>query len=253
MSTHHTGRARRVRAAAVAALASLALVAAACGVSLGSVHITGSGNLETRTYDLSGFTSISASHTFDVTVTRGDAFAVSVTADDNLYDDILVEVRGTTLSIGLRSRVSLIGPSTLKAAVTMPSLSGVDLSGASKADISGFTTPGSLRLSASGAGVLTGEVAATALTVELSGASRATLTGTAESASLSASGASRLSLADLRAGVATVDLSGASSGDVTATGSLDRVTISGASRLTYGGGGTLGTVSTSGASSLSAR
>jgi hypothetical protein len=248
---HHPGASRR--ALALAALAVIALLAAACGVNIGSVHITGSGHTETRTYDLADFQSLAVSHTFSVAVTRGDAFSVSVTADDNVFDDIVIEKQGTRLEIGLRSRVAIIGAVTLEATVTMPALTGVDLSGASRATLSGFTSTGAVALNASGASRFSGDLGAGTLNIELSGASRADITGQADVATLRASGASRLSLSGLVLKTTTVDLSGASNADVNVSGSIDRVTVSGGSKLTYGGGGTLGSVTTSGASSVSER
>jgi hypothetical protein len=251
-TAHRPSRSRRIRGRLVVAVAAIALLAG-CGVNIGSVHITGSGHTETRTYDLAGFQSLAVSHTFSVAVTRGDAFSVSVTADDNVFDDLVVEKQGTQLRIGLRSRVAIIGPATLEATVTMPALSGVDLSGASRATLSGFTSTGTVALNASGASSFSGDLGAGTLNLELSGASRADVTGQANSATLRASGASRLSLSGLVLKTATVDLSGASTAEVNVTGSIDRATVSGASRLIYGGGGTLGSVTTSGASSISQR
>jgi hypothetical protein len=64
------------------------------------------------------------------------------------------------------------------------------------------------------------------------------------------SGASSLKLDDFTVGNANVDFSGASSGTINLDGRLD-ADLSGASRLWYIGEPTMGTIDTSGASTIS--
>ncbi len=242
-----------MRALACVLIEAMLLLAVACGVNVGGHAITGSGHAVTRTYDLAGFRSVDVSSAFQLDVSRGDTFAVSVTADDNVFDDILVERDGATLRIGMRNGTTLIGTTTLGAKVTMPELDALTASGASRATMSGFTSIGTVDLTASGASTVSGDVAGAKLSVDVSGASRVDLSGHADAASLKGSGASRITLGDCTLQHATVELSGATSADVTVSGAIDRVDLSGASRLLYGGGASLGSVSTTGASTISQR
>ena len=47
--------------------------------------ITGSGNLETKSKDFSGFTKIEANNGFEVIVSKSSTYSVEITADDNVH------------------------------------------------------------------------------------------------------------------------------------------------------------------------
>jgi hypothetical protein len=85
---------------------------------------------------------------------------------------------------------------------------------------------------------------------DISGASRIQLEGSANDMVASVSGASRLNLGSFTVNNADVSFSGASSGTINLDGRLD-ADLSGASRLSYIGEPTMGTINTSGASTLS--
>lgn len=274
-------RVRRRRATAVmraaalwpvalaAALAALVVAAAGCDMpSTGGLgQVQGSGETVTRTYDSSGFTRLEAGNGFTVTVQRGDEYAVSVSVDDNLVEQHLqVELRGETLRIRLAPRWRYVGVAAT-ATVTMPSLRGVEVSGASTVDVSGFASGDPLEVELSGSSSLgLADVRVGGVTFELSGASRAVgeleaqdlvgdvsggsaleVRGSAGTARLDASGGSRLTLSSLEAGDAGLELSGGSQAVVLVTGMLN-ADVSGGSRLEYEGSPQLGSIETSGGS-----
>jgi hypothetical protein len=210
----------------ILAVALLIALLAGCGPSLSDVAATGSGKLVSRSFNLSGFSKIDASHSAQVEVTRGDAYSVSVQVDDNLESRLEVSVTGDTLHIGLKN--GAYNNVTLKAQVTMPRLTGVTLSGAS---------------------TLRGELAGEQLVASLSGASQARLTGTAGDVKVEASGASQALLGDLAATNVEENESGASHVEVQANGSVTGE-ASGASTVTVSGSPTSVNVQTSGASQV---
>jgi hypothetical protein len=108
---------------------------AACGLPMTAVGgtLTGSGKMATRDYAIEGFTGIDAKNGFDVTVTGGDAYKVSVTADDNVLDVISVRKSGNTLFIGVdSSKAQSVHTTRLEAAITMPELKAVSLDSGSQ-------------------------------------------------------------------------------------------------------------------------
>lgn len=212
-----------------------------------------SGTTVTESFDLAGFDAVRLSHAFDAEVVRAAEFSVEVTIDDNLRDRLIVEVRGDTLHIGLESGTSIRGNVTLDARVTLPELAELRLSGASRARLSGFDAAGDVVLRASGASRIQGELAAQTVAINLSGASSAEIVGSAETATFEASGASRFDLADFVVASASVELSGASRADVHVTAEITRVEVNGASTLVYRGDPRLGSVDSSGASTIEAR
>jgi hypothetical protein len=218
-----------------------------------SPAIVGSGKPVTVQKDFSGFTKIDASSAFQVDVSQSDTYSVAITVDENVLHDLETSVQGDTLHIGLRPSLNMAGLAVpLTAKVTMPRLTGLDLSGASRATVSGFKSSDPLDVQVSGASRLEGSQEAGDVHFELSGASRITLSGKGQKMTLGASGASMGNLEQFAVTDAGVELSGASRATVNAAGKLD-ANISGASTLVYTGNPTMGSVESSGASTIQSK
>ncbi len=230
----------------------VAVLAAGCcaPIALGG-GVIGSGRTVTREMDLTGFTRVQAGSAFVVDIKQGDSYHVAVTADDNLFDDVDASVSGDTLRLRLRpgTRVSRF---TLRAEVTMPSLQGVELSGASRGTLTGFRSADRLAIDVSGASSLRGDIEAGDVRLEVSGASTVELTGSGGNLSGNGSGASSLRLARFPVQDADISLSGASTAELDISGRLN-ADLSGASRLEYAGSPTLGRMQTSGGSTIRSR
>jgi hypothetical protein len=230
---------------------------------------TGSGNLETKDYNFSDFSKVEVSSAFEFEISQSSSYSISITADDNVIEKVQVTKEGDTLKIGL-NRIIGLGSVTLKAAVTMPQLRGLDISGASRGTVYNFSSTenldvgvsgassldlvdisaGDVKCEVSGASKITGDITAADADFDVSGASTVQLEGSAIDIVVDASGASRFKLAAFPINNATVALSGASSGTVNLDGRLD-ADLSGASKLDYIGEPTMDTINTSGGSTLS--
>ena len=209
---------------------------------------TGSGNVVTEEFDLTGFDKVDASYGFSVSISQGDTFGVEVSIDDNLVEYLRVEKQGSTLKIGLAPGRDYIGTGAT-AEVTMPELTGLELSGGTRGTVSGFKSSRGLTVDVSGGSRLSGDIEAGDARFDVSGGSRVTLSGSAEDGMIDAAGASRVDLADFPVGDANVEASGASKVTVNASGRLD-ADASGASEITYLGSPALGTIDSSSGSSV---
>jgi hypothetical protein len=245
-----------------------AFLVAGCSLPGGAGSVSGSGTATDKSYDLSGFTGLRLDNRCDATVTRGDTFSVTVTVDDNLLQHLVVEIKDDTLRIGLDPGNSY-SDYTLRARVTMPDLSALELSGASLAAVSGFSSTGELMVALSGASrvslsgvnaggtaftisggsALTGELQATSLGGDASGGSRVAVDGGAVSESIEGSGGSHFDLKSFPVQDADVQLSGGSSAAISVNGRLN-ADVSGGSRLDYAGSPLLGDVNASGSSQI---
>ena len=214
------------------------------------ISTTGSGNVVIEEFDLSEFDKVDVGSAFDVEIRHGGAFSVVVRVDDSVEQYLDVVKQGSTLRIGLKphSLISLTAI-TLEAEVTMPELMGLELSGASDVSVTGFESTEALGVDVSGASSLKGDIEAGDSVVDVSGASDVRLSGSGGDLILDASGASSVDLADYPVGAATIEASGASSATVNVSGELN-VEASGASKVRYLGSPTLGTVDSSGGSSV---
>jgi hypothetical protein len=195
---------------------------------------------------------------------------VNVSADDNLQSYLDVYQEGDTLKLQMKDGYTYINPH-LKAVVTMPRLIAVTLSGASKSTATGFDAGedfilnvsgasqatvtgfkvGKLTMDISGASRVSSDIDATGdATLQASGASNINITGQAVDADIESSGTSTVNLMGFALRDAQANISGASNATINATGTISG-DVSGASRLYYTGAPTLGTIHTSGASSIS--
>jgi len=230
---------------------TLAVLAGACTPPSLTV-IRPSGNVVSQELAITGFDQVGISHAFIVDIAQGESFAVVLRVDENALEHLDVVTQGGTLKIGLKSGTTTAFSTTgltLEATVTLPELTGVELSGASHGNVSGFDSGRSLDVKVSGASQLRGDIAAGDAWFDVSGASQVRLSGSAGDIRINASGASIVDLADFPASDARVEVSGASKATVNAGGRLD-AEASGASTVFYVGEPTLGNVETSGASSI---
>jgi hypothetical protein len=211
--------------------------------------IRGSGKEATRELKLSDFTTVDVGHAFQVELTRGKSFRVTITADDNVLSHVTATKDGSALKIGLDGAGRSFQNVTLKAVVTMPALEGVSASGATKVTIGGFKSAKDCKLRASGASSLTGDLEAQTVDLGATGASHISLTGSAREARISGDGVSRLALADFSIRSASVVLTGASHAKIQVKSALD-YELSGASNLKYGGEPKVGKTRATGASSV---
>ena len=176
--------------------------------------IIGSGNPATKTWDVAGFDRVQVRSTFRAEITKGTGFKVTTTADDNVVPHIRVVKDGTTLVINLETGSYQL-KSPLKAEITLPTLVGLDIAGASKGTLKGFQSHRELILKISGASGLDGEIAVENADFKVDGASTLSLVGSAHSARLSGQGASHLKLGEFLLKQGQIELSGASTAQIT--------------------------------------
>ncbi len=154
---------------------SLVLLLSACAPPSGIMGNTlvGSGKFATRDYALDGFTGIQADGGLLVTVTGGTAYGVSVTADDNILNSVIVRKQGTDLVLSLAN--GSYKTNKLEVAVTLPELTSVKLNGGSRLRTTGPAPQAvNLRIDANGgSNVDVRGIAADKVSVTLNGGSQA--------------------------------------------------------------------------------
>jgi hypothetical protein len=249
----------------VALLLILVLPNALPEFSLGRL-VVGSGEVVADEHDVEGFTRVEVSNAIQLEITRSDEYSVTITGYENLVERIDVGLAGQELTI--RFQPGTYFRNNVRAIVAMPDLSGLTVSGASRAVAEGFESTGDFHLDVSGASRVEINIEAGKTTAEISGASRldgrllaqefmldvsgasqCELTGNAGDTELDISGASRVDLLELPVQNVDADISGASRVTINMSGTLN-VDLSGASRLQYTGDVDLGTVNISGASTM---
>jgi eukaryotic-like serine/threonine-protein kinase len=193
--------------------------------------IVGSGKPAVKTWDIANFTSVQIRTSFQVEIIKGTGFKVSTTADDNVLPHIQVVKEGTMLKISVE-RGSYRLKSPLKAEITLPTLVGLDIAGASKGTLRGFQSERELSLKISGASQVAGEIVVEKGEFKVDGASALSLVGSAQAATLSAEGSSHLKLTEFPLKDGLIELGGASTAEITIKSeALFKAKLSGASTL----------------------
>jgi hypothetical protein len=241
---------RAVRLFVLAALLSAPLVWSGGRQEGQGPAVQESGSTVTTQFDYTGFDALEVSSAFLVDLRQADSYSISVTVDKNFLSALQVRKVGNTLHVGFRPGFRLnFSRSRPQAAISLPTLTKLELSGACEARLGQFKSNDNLTLELSGASDAEGELAARNVTFELSGASHLTLRGSGRDLNADASGASAFDLEAFSVDNARVELSGASHGTVDTDGRLD-LKASGASHLLYVGNPVTGEIDLSGASSL---
>jgi hypothetical protein len=242
------------------------LLVSACN-GIGPVVI-GSSQMETGEFDMKDFNKVDVGGYCKLDVSQSDSYSVTITANQNLFDYLTVINDNGTLKINLKP-FHTFNFVKMDVRITMPALNGLQLSGASRGEVTGFVSTNDLNVDISGASkmnlndieagdtsfeisgasTLTGNIKVTEIDFNISGASTVELKGSANMVDVQASGASTVRLADFPTGRAKFNLSGASNGTTDVSDKLD-IILSGASRLVYSGNPNLGSISISGASTL---
>lgn len=203
----------------------------------------------TRTLKVSDFTKLSMGSAFKIDVKRGSNYHVTVSGKADDLDDLEYGVSKNTLRVGYKNNNWKKSRETVRVSVTMPSLDGVDFSGASVAKVGGFEKGRGMSITVSGASKVEMDFSADKVFLDLSGASRLTLMGRAEVLEGELSGASTFNGKDFPVKEADLEASGASNASVVANSAL-RADASGASRISYAGSAREVRSSSSGASSI---
>lgn len=210
-------------------------------------------NAPRRSYSMRDFERIEVSDGYQVRIRRGTEFRVTAQGPQALLDRARVRVSGQTLQIesegGLRWSWRRHQAEPVLFEIELPVLAGLDLSGAARADVAGFSQGGDLSIEQSGASTLRANLAGSHVKLEASGAARTLLLGSTPKLTADLSGACDLRARKLTATDVSIDASGASSAAITVKHEL-RADADGASHITYYGQPTDANTNSSGAGSV---
>lgn len=199
--------------------------------------IQGSGKIKSETRKLTSFEALSIEYPAEVTIKQGDVNSITITADDNLLDQISTIVVDNVLEVNNKENNwdDRVKPTeTVKIALTLKDVNKIVLSSAGTLLVSNLTTD-SLELVVSGAGDISlANLETTSLDVTLSGAGSITADGTAETLGVRISGFGDFKGGDLQSQTANVRITGAGSATVWTEENLN-ATISGAGDIRYYG------------------
>jgi hypothetical protein len=212
--------------------------------------IRGNGNVTTEVSDVDSFDAIKASGMFKVILVKGDKPGVKVETDENLQQYVKIDVRNSTLRVGM-TQGQTYNPTRMEVYITTSGdLKELDLSGATSISADHVLLGDNLDIDVSGAGDINLELNVGRLSTKVSGAGSIKLKGNADHHQIRLSGAASMKCMDLKTTSTDVNLSGAGSANVYATETLE-ANISGVGSIKYGGNPQKTNFSKSGLGSIS--
>jgi len=228
--------------------------------------IVGTGAIVEKTYDYQDFDEVEIANNFQFEISYAETFSVSISTHENIFNYLDIAQTGSTLQIKLRS--GSFSSTDAKAAITMPALRGLTVSGDSHGNARGFNstddfkavasgtssidldmTAGTTEIDLSGIGKMTGILNAGDTRINISGVSRCEIRGTAGTTQIDVSGASHFDAPDFEMQNTDITVSGASGAEVKTAGDLN-IEATGASTVDYYGSPNIKNVEFSGASSV---
>jgi hypothetical protein len=192
----------------------------------------GSGKMATETRKLVGFSKLDISGSYNVVIKQDSVSSVSVTADDNLMQDIKTDVSGDKLRISSKDNICSSGRFVLN--INLRDLSAIKTSGAVDIESDGKLVAKDLVIDLSGATKMTLNLNANNVNITGSGLTELNLTGQASSHTIELSGAGHVNALDFIVAKYTIETSGASSFKINVLNELN-VNSSGASDIEYRG------------------
>ncbi len=183
--------------------------------------IKGNGKVTEKEIEVGDFKAVDVRKGFDLYLTKGEAPAVRIEADENIMPHIQVRVEGNTLII--TSRKNIWRSRALKAYVTYTELEAIDASGGSDVYGKSKVKTESFALSISGGSDAELDIEAVKLEANLSGGSDLELEYAGEELNLSASGGSDAKLTLKKLNKSVFSTSGGS--DVSVIGECKNLTL----------------------------
>ena len=195
--------------------------------------IKGSGNIVTRTIDAPDFDRVDAARAVKVVITDKATGKITIEADDNIMEYVVVEAKGGRLTATIDKSVNNV--SNADVTVTVPAngrIRALDASSAARIDAAVKST--SCTVAASSASNIDAAIETGSCTVGASSASKITLKGSADKCSIDMSSAAKLSAAEFTVADCSVDTSSAAKATVNCTDKL-RAEASSGSSIRYTG------------------
>lgn len=219
----------------------------------------------TQSRQVSGFTSISSSGSFNVHVKVDGTESLKITGDESIINDIETTVSNGKLKIGTKDKISwrLFNNKKVDIYITAKSLSGLSNSGSGNIQLDGNLTGNAeikasgsgniiaaanasdLQISVSGSGNITSSVNANQLDAAVSGSGALNLNGNVKTADIKVSGSGNIRAKELKTDAVGATISGSGSIYIVANKSIN-ARVSGSGRLVYTGTATNVNSSTSG-------
>lgn len=219
----------------VSFLAAAAILAAPTAYAMGNYPaVVPSGKVVTENRTATGFRGVRMNVPGTVVLRQAEAESVAIEADDNLMPEIETVVDRGSLEIRFRSKMNVLGRSTIRLLVSGPAFDSLAILGSGEIIAESLKSP-ALSVSISGSGdVKIARLEAGTLTTSIAGSGDVKLAGRADEVTVKIAGSGDVVAGSLDSKRAKVSISGSGNAVLLARESLD-VSIAGSGDVRYHG------------------
>lgn len=185
-----------------------------------NTSIEGSGTVITNTVNTQPYSSINVSGSMEVILQKGMEGNISITAEDNIQDKIVVESDGTTLIIKMKNNTSLLNTKKISITVPFEDISEISLNGSGNIEGKDILKSSSLALNLQGSGAIKVSVEANSVDAQLNGSGDMLLAGKATDVEVKTTGSGNFEGKELTSENAQIYISGSGDSTIFAKNSL---------------------------------
>lgn len=177
-----------------------------------SKKVKGDGNIITDTRSVGDYDKIGIAGNFDVELVKGTEGKITITADKNLMEHIITEVKDGSLKVKPKKKYNLRPTKQIKIVISFENIEALSLAGSGDIFSSHVISSDELKLSVAGSGDVVLKVDTDVLKSSVAGSGNIKLTGKADQLKCSVAGSGNINAYELKADV--VKASTAGSGNI---------------------------------------
>lgn len=202
----------------------------------GNKKVEGNGNMKTETRKTSAYDEISCGGSFDFVLVKGTEGSITVEAEENLMEYIIVEVKDNDLVIKSERKVNLKPSRGKQIKITIPfqDIESVSLAGSGNLTSSDVINASDFKASVAGSGDMDIEISANNTKASIAGSGNLQLKGKTNDLKGSVAGSGDLKAFGLTANNVEISIAGSGDADVICNGNL-KARVAGSGDINYKG------------------
>ncbi len=196
--------------------------------------VVGNGNITTKTVSTQSYDAVKAVGFMDVHLEKGSEGNITVKADDNLHEYLIIEVKDDVLVVRVKKNVNIKTKKGILVTVPFQDISKVSLVGSGDVDSRDTISSEDFAVSVTGSGDVILDVEGNAVDAKVTGSGDMTLSGSVNNLEVKVSGSGNFMGGSLKANNTQAYVSGSGDVEVNASKSL-KARVNGSGDIEYSG------------------
>lgn len=215
-----------------------------------SKRVSGNGNVTTKTVSTSDYDGVKLVGSMDIHFVKGTEGNITVSAEENLHEYIIIEVKGDNLIVRTEKNVNIKTRKGIHVTVPFEDISRVSLVGSGDIDSKNIISSNNFEVSITGSGDIDLDVKAKSIEADIVGSGDIDLKGNTSNLDVTISGSGDFEGSSLSSDNTKVTISGSGDASVNASNNL-KARVSGSGDIQYSGNPNTSDKKVSGSGSIS--